>query len=283
MDAVRLRPLLIEAGAISAEDSRPDARATFDVATHAELLDSIVQLVTSKAMCRALDSTAVELKNLEEAGILCPKTALPGARRRWHEADAKALLRELASYAEQNISVQDRSWLGIQSAQARTGINVGDIIAGIRKLDIRLRQVDRDTGYRGFEVDVEDVTEYGRRETVDGIFSDGQSLAEFGRMVGIREPERLEGLIEAGELNARRVIHPATRRAQWRVTDSQMKAFRERFLTLSMMQSEFGLQRMTARTILQQAGVRRYAPAGRDLGAIYLRAEVEAVLRAALT
>ncbi|TKW65857.1 MAG: hypothetical protein DI616_13375 [Paracoccus denitrificans] len=59
-----------------------------------------------------------------------------------------------------------------------------------------------------------------------------------------------------------------------------MKAFKERFLTLSMMKSEFRLQRMTARAILQQAGVRRYAPAGRDLGAIYLRSEVEVVLRA---
>ena len=80
VDAERLRPLLIEAGALSPDDPRPDARATFDAKRFAPLLADIPRLVTAKDMCARFGMTALELATLEQAGVIRPLTAVAGAR-----------------------------------------------------------------------------------------------------------------------------------------------------------------------------------------------------------
>lgn len=79
----RLRPLLVEAGAIAADDHRPHARVTFDARRFAPLLASISTLVLGGEMRKMLGATQGEMTALEHAGILIPRTSLNTARLRW--------------------------------------------------------------------------------------------------------------------------------------------------------------------------------------------------------
>lgn len=277
----RLRRMLVEAGALAADDPRPNARATFDAMAFAPLLADISRLVDRKAMCNLLGATAVELDTLQASGILRSHTTSVGARQKWLPADGQVLLNELKEHSVHSsiVTTDEDGWVTIQLAQARTGVSVGDIIAGIRKGDIPVRHVDPDAGYRGFHISLEAVSVYGERFAERELLSEGLSLAELGRSIGIREINRLMALIDAGELRAMEVIHPVTRRRQWRVMEVDAAKFRCRFLTFSMIQAEFAVPRMTARLFIKQAGVVPYAPEGQDFGNLFLRADVEALIR----
>ncbi|WP_225972908.1 TniQ family protein [Paracoccus jeotgali] len=272
IDPVRLRPMLIEAGALTADDPRPDSRAVFDAKGYAQLLANIPSLVTTKAMCALLGTTRVELDALKKAGVLSPRTALAGARRKWLPDDGLSLLEELRKCAvDVSTPVDARDWIAIQSAQARSGVRVADIINGIRSGDIEVRHVQPSAGYHGYQVSAAAISSYGDRIQARESLSGELSLAEFGRSVGIREMERLMALIEAGEIPARHVIHPTTRRPQWRVTKSAVETFRRRFLTPSIVQNEFALSINAARAILRAGSIAPYEPKGRKLGDLYLR------------
>lgn len=67
----------------------------------------------------------------------------------------------------------------------------------------------------------------------------------------------------------------------WTVSESSIAAFRARFLNLTMIKQEFALQRNVSRSILTDAAVRPYLPGKENFGSVYLRIEVEQVLRVA--
>lgn len=123
----RLRPLLIEAGAIVADDHRPHARATFDAREFAFLLESISELVPDGAMRKMLGATEAEMMSLEHADILIPSTALTTARLRWNPRDAEALINELRGHASRSDPGDAKDWVSIQIAQARTGVSIARI------------------------------------------------------------------------------------------------------------------------------------------------------------
>lgn len=162
--ADRLRPMLVEAGALAADDPRPDARATFDAKTFVSLLKEIPHFITKKAMCEVLGASSAELDGLEAAGVLRPRTFVPGARRRWLAADAGALLDELQILAGRVADdVGGGGWTTILNAQARRGVSVEKVIAGIRAGEIQLRQTNPDVGYRGFQIAVDSLFYTKRR------------------------------------------------------------------------------------------------------------------------
>lgn len=230
--------MLVEGGALDAHDPRPDARATFDAEVFAPLLTDIAALIPGKDMCRTLGATTGELNALEAAGILRPRTALEGARQRWHPADALALIEELRGYCLAGPAKDGADWAPLQVVAARTGVSVEEIFAGLREKAIPLMRHDPAAGYHGFRVPVAAVMAYGQRGGAHEALVRGSSLSEFGRSVGIREMDRLTALIEAGELQAERFIHPVTRRPQLRVDEQTMSKFRDRFLTLAMIETE---------------------------------------------
>nr|WP_162623807.1 TniQ family protein [Paracoccus saliphilus] len=146
----RLRPLLVEAGVISADDPRPDSRAVFDAQAHGGALRAIGSLVTDPQMRRTVGITEVELRALEQDGVLQPRTRLPGARLRWLEADGQALVDELNALAHANLGTA--KWETIQTAQANSKVSVGRIIAAIRARQIRVHALPGNTSYHGFKV-----------------------------------------------------------------------------------------------------------------------------------
>ncbi|MEE2861823.1 MAG: hypothetical protein ACU0DH_02460 [Paracoccus sp. (in: a-proteobacteria)] len=146
----RLRPLLVEAGVIAADDPRPDSRAVFGAQAHDRTLREIGSLVTDPQMRRTVGITEAELRALEQDGVLRPRTRLPGARLRWLEADGQALVDQLNALAHANPGTA--KWETIQTAQANSKVTVGRVIAAIRARQIRVYALAGNTSYHGFKV-----------------------------------------------------------------------------------------------------------------------------------
>lgn len=271
--------MLIEAGAVASEDPRPHARATFDAKKFAQLLTDVPRLVSGKEICARFGMTSTELAALEQDGAIHPRSTIAGARRRWLPSDGEALLQELTHHSDRSPdAAAEKGWVPIQTAQSQTGVRVGDILTGIRSRAIAMCQVDPDAGYQGFHVSMANVLNYADQLPDRDRLSGEMSLAEFGRSIGIREMDRMKALAESGDLPARAVVHPVTRRPQMRVDEQAMAAFTHRFLTLGMIQSEFGLSPNSARTLLRDAGITAYTSAGQTFDRLFLRAQVEAEL-----
>lgn len=276
VDPKRLRPLLIEAGALAADDPRPHARATFDAKEFAQLLMDIPRLESSKEICVRFGMTSTELAALEQGGIIHPRTTVTGARQRWLPSDGEALLQELKRHSERDPGAEaGKGWVPIQRAQSQSGVSVGDILIGIRSGAIPLRQTNPAAGYHGFHVPIAKVLAYADQLPGREHLLGEMSLAEFGRSIGIRDMDLLMALVETGNLQARALVHPVTRRPQMRVDDHAMSAFKNRFLTLSMIQSEFDLSPNSARILLRGAGIAAYTSAGQTFDRLFLRAQVE--------
>ncbi len=275
----RLRPLLVEAGAIASDDHRPYTRVTFDARRFAPLLETISTLVPDGAMRKMLGATEAEMMALEHADILIPRTALTTARLRWSPKDAAALVDELKVYASRSELGDVQDWATIQIAQARTGVSIARIFAGLSAGNLRLRQQSPGAGYHGFQVSIADVLtmdEASSAETGRAV-----SLSEFGRGIGIRDAVQLLALVECGDLAVEDIVHPVTRRRMRTVPESSMAAFRARFLNLTMIAQEFGLQRNVSRSLLNAADVQPYLAGKGNVGTLYLRIEAERALRAA--
>ena len=69
------------------------------------------------------------------------------------------------------------------------------------------------------------------------------------------------------------------KRPQWRMTSSDITAFYETFTTPTVMAEESGMHRNTILAALAAGDVHAFQPDGVNVGPIYLRDEVEAILR----
>ena len=92
--------------------------------------------------------------------------------------------------------------------------------------------------------------------------------------MGLRDDGNFIALIEAGHVPAVRVVTPATGRLQQYLRPEDVAAFHRRFATLTTRSAQTGRHRNTLRGQLAACGVTRFAPGGRDFGALYLREEV---------
>ncbi|MFC3167728.1 hypothetical protein, partial [Paracoccus fontiphilus] len=95
------------------------------------------------------------------------------------------------------------------------------------------------------------------------------------------QDEFLTKFVQQSHLAAESIIHPVTRRRMWTVSESSIAMFSARFLNLTMIEQEFGLQRNVSRSILNGAAVQPYLAGKGNVGTLYLRIDVEEALRAA--
>ncbi len=63
------------------------------------------------------------------------------------------------------------------------------------------------------------------------------------------------------------------------MTEADIEAFHQRFVTLTTLTSETGMHRNSLRAMLTAARVARFSPDGQDFGPVYLRVEAEIALR----
>jgi hypothetical protein len=269
-----LEQFLAHAGAISLDDDKPIARQTFDAKRYANLLAEIPTLVSRVEMRHAMGATKVQLRTLEQDGVLIPRIDIPTIKSPWRVSDGTALIAELDALAVQ-VAQSDNHWEAIQQAKSRTSLSVGSIIAAIREGNLQLGRRAGTEGYSFLCVLKTEINAMKRSliPPEDVIFV---SAAAFSRSVGMRGQGWFENLANAGLSPATRRPHPKWHDERTYLSEQDIEAFHKRFFTLTTMVEALNENRQTLLVRLKTAGVTPFRPNGRDCGALYLRNEVEA-------
>ncbi|MCC7320819.1 MAG: hypothetical protein IT542_07565 [Rubellimicrobium sp.] len=97
--------------------------------------------------------------------------------------------------------------------------------------------------------------------------------------MGLRDGGVFHAMIIAGHVPAAKIINPRTGRPQYQMSPADMAAFHRRFVTLTTLSAETGQHRNTLKGILSSRRITPFSPDGQDFGAVYLRADVAAVMR----
>lgn len=278
-----LEHFLVEVGALSSDDPRPAPRRLIDARRYSELLAEIPTLVGPIAMRNAIGATLLELKALEESGLLVPRTKVAKVKNPWRISDGLALLAELQTGATR-VPTNDHDWETLLLARRRSYIGLGNLVQGVRDGILIHGQREGIGGFHGIVVRKRDVDAMASATTSKArIISEAlpgvMSAAAFGRSVGLRDHGSLIALIVAGETPALRAQNPVTNRQQYQMDKSDIAAFHKRFVTLTTLVAETGLHRNALGAKLSHARVLRYSPDGRKFGAVYLRSDAEAALR----
>lgn len=278
-----LEHFLIDVGALRAEDPRPNSRRLFDAQAYAGLLAEIPTLVGPIAMRTAMGATKKELTALEESGVLTPRIRVETIKNPWRVADGLDLVAELSAGAI-TIEKQDKKWETLLLARRRSGAPLQELVQAIRVRRLTVGQQDGVHGFHGIvvqksEVDVIAAPFQTTRNTVIEEVPGSMAAARFGRSVGLRDGGFFQSMIDAGHVPASQIINPRTGRPQYRMTPDDMAAFHRRFVTLTTLSAETGQHRNTLKSILASRRITPFSPDGQDFGPVYLRADVEAVMR----
>jgi hypothetical protein len=278
-----LEHFLIEAGAIAADDPRPQSRKLFDAQAHAALLAEIPTLVGPIAMRTAMGATKMELIALEDAGVLTPRTRVATVKNPWRLSDGVALVADLSSGALA-VEGEDKDWETLLLACRRSGVDLAGLVRAIRDKRVTVGQRAGVPGFHGIvipksEVDVLAAPSRAARDEVLEEVPGSMAAAEFGRAVGLRDGGVFQAMIEAGHVSAHQIINPRTGRPQYRMTPEDMAAFHRRFVTLTTLSAETGQHRNTLKGRLAARRITPFSPEGQDFGAVYLRGDVVGVVR----
>ncbi len=272
-----LKQLLAEIGAIDPTDNRSNAHVTFRAKEYTQFLSEISTWVGRLEIRKAMNATRTEFNALAEDSVLVPRTRLPKVKKAWHLSDGVDLVAELTAGAEP-VRQQDDRWEKLQSAKARSGVSVGALIAAIRSGGLRVGSKRGQIGYQSICVIKQQVNQMAT--TADAPKAgDCPSASLFGRSVGLRDKGRFLALVSKGHTPATRVRHPSTGIWQEVMTEVDIAAFHKRFMTFPSMAEELGGHWRTYCTVLGAAEVATFAPEGEDYGYLYLRKDVEPVLR----
>jgi hypothetical protein len=267
---------LVGVGAITGGGERARSRKTFDPRAYADLLAEIPTLVGSVTLRRAMGATSREFKALIEENILVPRTRMPKVKHPWRLSDGARLVEELRAKADDIAAGQD-GWETLLFARQRTGVSFSMLIEAIRDDRLEVARREGADGFHGLVVPKAEVDSIARLSGISDVpesdLPGEMSAAEFGRMIGLRDHGDFTALIEAGHTPAERQVNPKTGRAQYRLSADDIRAFHDRFVTLSTLARETGRHRNTIRALLAAAGVPRFTEAGKEFGPVYLRGE----------
>ncbi|MHA3980094.1 TniQ family protein [Halovulum sp. GXIMD14794] len=269
--------ILVHSGALPEDDDRPALRRTFNAKLYAELLEVLPNLVGPRELRKAMGATRTQLDSLVEDGVLVPRIDMKTLKSPWLLTDGTNLVAELQGSAVKQEG-PDSAWETIQNAQKRSGVRVGTIISAIRSGDLRVAKCAAPAGYGGLLVPKAEID----KMVVSTAALPGDaamSAAVFGRKIGMRNNNRFSRLVEAGHTPGRWMRHPKTNVRSLYLSETDIAAFHARFFTLPTMAAEFGEHRQTLLAKLRAAGIKPYAPDGEDYGFLYLRKDVESVLR----
>jgi hypothetical protein len=221
-------------------------------------------------MRNAIGTSLLELKSVEESGLLVPRTKVTKVKNPWRISDGLALLAELQTGATRVPTIDD-DWETLLLARRRSYIGLGNLVQGIRDGILVHGQRNGIGGFHGIVVRKRNVDAIAHAtKSKERIISEAlpgvMSAAAFGRSVGLRDHGGLTALIEAGETPALRARNPVTSRLQYQMDKSDLAAFHNRFVTLTTLVQETDLHRNALGAKLSNAQVSRYSPDGVTLG-----------------
>ena len=164
-------------------------------------------------------------------------------------------------------------------------MNAGTIINSIRDGSLQIAETKGIQGYSGFvvrkdEIDLllgknTDVIE-DKPQGPEGVVS---TAAAFGRSVGMRENEAFVRLVRAGHTPASHTDISKTGKKRYYMTEEDIAAFHQEYLTQSTMSAEFNVFWRTLITRLQTAQVKPFTSGNEEYGHLYLRTDVRRFFR----
>ncbi|WP_406721626.1 TniQ family protein [Thioclava litoralis] len=258
-----LDALLTEAGVFAEGDQRLPSRKIFDARIHSDLLGEIATRVGPKAMRDGIGATLTEFRALVAEGVLAPRSKLETVKNPWHLPDGLALLQDLEHPATP-LPAGASGWETIHLASKQVGLPVARIVEAIREGRLQPKKLPEVFGYHGIVVEL---------AALEMLQEQQMAAAAFARLIGLRDYAAFTALIEAGHVPATQVKSVKTARLQWMMSDTEITAFRQRFVTPTMITEETGLHRNTIFAVFSAASVRLFRPDGLDAGPIYLRNE----------
>jgi len=279
-----LDQFLINAGAYSSQDTRPAPRKTFDAQKYADLLSEIPDLVGPIKMRSEMGATLQQFKALAEDDVLIPRIDFPTIKSPWRLKDGIMLVNELNEKAIV-VAESDDDWEIIQKAKSRTKMNVGLIISAIRDGVLKVARRKGVQGYNGFCVCKEEIDQLVARSIDEIEFKPRHpeevvvTASAFGRSVGMRENEAFVKLVRAGHTPASHTDVSKTGKKRYYVTEEDIAAFHQEYLTQSTMSVEFNVFWRTLITQLQTAKVKPFTSGNEEYGHLYLRTDVEGYFR----
>lgn len=281
--AEKMDLLLVEAGAIAADDDRTRNKKTFLASTYAALIAEIPMRVSEKDMRVAMGATRNEFDALAKEGIMKPRTKVKEVRLPWLIEDGLDLVAALSARAMSVVAGEDPDWETMQQACAARRIALRDLHDAIGSGDVQISLTEGVAGYHSLRILKSSVTSWLTNRGFHGpenqTFSGTVSLAEFGRSIGLRDQKYLNALAKAGILDVTKVFHPLIGRDQLRVGAAAAAAFRERFATVSMLATETGEQPHAIRGKIARSGLSVFKKDGASYGNLWLRGDVEAIAR----
>ena len=224
-----------------------------------------------------MGATHTQFQSLVEDEIIIPMIDIPTIQSPWRRADGTALVAELTALAIE-IPVGDKNWETIQRAKRRSGVRVGAIINAIRERRLQLGLQVGEEGYSGLcvlraEIDLM----IKATPRVKGL--DDLTVAAFGRQIGMRDHGRFPALVTSGHTSATRKQNPITGLTQLYMTEADIAEFHERYFTLPTMALEYGIDRRALLARIKSSEIRPFKPNDQDYGHLYLRKDVEALLK----
>ena len=259
----RLRAILTVHGYI-----QPDGLATTTVLP-AEEIDPVLAKLRSTVSLGELQSrlniSPSQVTTLRVSGYLTPSFGKPGYRPLWDLAEAEEFLAALDRNVVEVLK-GDPAWEDIGSAASRLRISPGDIVA--MRIDGRLSHFGRvagTSGYRALMVHLDSLRAVLERPKPP------MNIQEFAKEVGLRWPAARR-LILRGLTPSTILRNPASGAQQAYVTDEDLKAFHQKFLTLMTLSREQGRPWQAISKALRDQGVPAFRHEGRDFGQLYERA-----------
>ena len=261
--------LLVEAGALN----ETDMGQTFPAEPFRDLIAEIPERVGNAEMCRAMGATRHEFEALATDGAISPRTKITTVKAPWLVSDGMALLEELDGLALRTEGLGS-DWERLLKARARAGLSFDQLLQQIRKSSMKLAKPKGEAGFSGFhvlktEVDALKTKHAHANPSFEGLVP----AAVFGRQIGLRDGGKFRLFLEAGHSPSRLVRVP-NRRAPRRFLNSEdIAAFRQKFVTPSMLMEETGLPRNTILANLRAEGVEPFRPDGQDFGKLFPRSK----------
>ncbi|MEM7515329.1 MAG: TniQ family protein [Planctomycetota bacterium] len=271
LKTVTLRSILVEKGAIAADDTRPDAVATFDVERWGPLLEDLPKLMGEGDMARSLGISPGQLRSLASLGVIAPFVSTPSIKRPWRPADADAFLSSLLPAGAPTADAHE-GWIGLQPAAPDIAGGVRYIIEAVHSGRIETGRMSGREGYPSIVVREADVARIiGEDWDTD---EDAWTVSAFQRQIGLSRTGSFARLVEDGHTPATMLMNVATRNLRKCITEADAAAFRGRFVTAKMLATERGVATRVMAAELKSGGVRPFSAGGTAYDGIWSRASL---------
>lgn len=262
--------LLLEEAGLIKPVPRVATRRFFKVKDASDLFERMQHWVDAAHIRKSHGLSPREFDALVAAGFISAQSNVARLHRRWLPNGLAPLIDDLDTRAAPKTAAKGPSQ-SLLSTQTKTGVSISELVQAITDGRLPLYLDPADRGFSRFQLNLAEV-----RHVLGHLFETPEEgwvgLAEFGRMIGIRETQHLKALSATGTIKLEKHRNPKTGVIQEVVTRKAIESFHDTFTTPKILQSKFGGATLTYRIKLEKAGLPPLRPEGRDIGAVYEKA-----------